>query len=83
MIFDSFYIWTGQDKRRSERAEQMKVRAEKEKERQNKMAVSVANLHLRHCPDTPRWLSGYCAQRLVNHCAQRAVSHFAQRAVIQ
>uniref|UniRef100_A0A8C5A4Q4 Troponin T type 2b (cardiac) n=1 Tax=Gadus morhua TaxID=8049 RepID=A0A8C5A4Q4_GADMO len=50
------------DKRRSERAEQMKVRAEREKERQNKMAVSVVNrftrrclrcdLHLRRCPDT-------------------------------
>lgn len=30
-----------QDKRRSERAEQMKIRAEREKERQNKVAVRI------------------------------------------
>lgn len=30
-----------QEKRRSERAEQMKIRAERERERQNKLAVSV------------------------------------------
>lgn len=39
-----FYLW--QEKRRSERAEQMKIRAERERERQNKLAVSQIHFHI-------------------------------------